>query len=140
MIIFYVCDFCGKSFRLSRSQRYQMRKNFDKKTFCSPKCSSDERSKSCRGEHHHLYKNGKNIDKSGHVKILDYTHPKRNCINRIFEHRVVMEKHIGRYLRDDEIVHHINFNPSDNRIENLVIMSNSDHSRLHRNKRLEASV
>lgn len=47
------------------------------------------------------------------------------------EHRLIMERHIGRSLSSDEVVHHINENPRDNRIENLKIMSLAEHTRLH---------
>lgn len=47
------------------------------------------------------------------------------------EHRVVMEQHLGRKLNPDEVVHHINGNKFDNRIENLSVMSKSDHAKLH---------
>jgi len=47
------------------------------------------------------------------------------------EHRIIMEKHIGRRLSRNEVVHHKDGNKSNNNIENLEIMSRSDHSRLH---------
>lgn len=47
------------------------------------------------------------------------------------EHVVLMEQHIGRRLRKGEVVHHINGIKSDNRIENLALMSAPEHCRLH---------
>ena len=49
------------------------------------------------------------------------------------EHRLVMEAHIGRLLRSDEVVHHTDHNRSNNRIENLELMTIPAHHDKHRN-------
>jgi hypothetical protein len=83
-------------------------------------------SRGVSGERNAFWKNGRFIDSRGYVKVYSPTHPNKDSRNRVAEHRLVMEQHLGRYLERNEQVHHKNGNRTDNRIENLelVIMRN----------------
>lgn len=53
----------------------------------------------------------------------------------IMEHVYVMEQAIGRKLKDDEVVHHINHVRDDNRLENLKLMTRKEHCSFHMKER-----
>lgn len=61
-------------------------------------------------------------------KCSEHPYAKKGYVH---QHRLVVERHIGRYLTPDEVVHHINCIDTDNRIENLYVCSKSQHSAAH---------
>jgi hypothetical protein len=82
------------------------------------------------GEKHYNYK-GKQND-SGYVLIPMPDHPCATKRGLVPEHRLVMEEIIGRFLKPEEVVHHINGVRNDNRPANLWLFSdNSEHLQFH---------
>jgi len=84
-----------------------------------------------RGNKNPRWKGGRRIRADGYVLVYQPKHPYANK-NFVLEHRVVMEKKIGRYLKPKQIVHHLNGIRSDNRIKNLLLTTKSHHMIIHR--------
>ena len=81
------------------------------------------------GVQHLLWKKGSYYDRAGYKRVLVGSNEYRP------EHILVMEKDLGHKLDKGEVVHHKNGIRDDNRIENLEVLTRSEHSRLHRQGR-----
>lgn len=75
---------------------------------------------------------GRRKHRRGYIQLYCPDHPNATVDGYVMEHRLVMEKHLGRLLDSKEEVHHINGIKDDNRIENLYLFdSKSEHMRHH---------
>jgi len=91
-----------------------------------------EKLKQYSGAKSKAWKGGK-YKTQGYVFVYSPEHPRVMNTKRkyIFEHILVMEKMIGRYLNSGEVVHHKNGIRNDNRPENLVLMTRRKHLKHH---------
>lgn len=48
-----------------------------------------------------------------------------------FAHRRIVEETLHRKLTRDEVIHHLDCNPNNNDLSNLIVISRSDHAKLH---------
>mgnify|MGYP001596859173 CR=1 FL=1 len=109
----FECTTCKKSFYRSKSQIDRGRQRF-----CSKPCSALMWKGVKRGS-----KPLEGRWRKGRKGYIASTIGRK----RIWQHRYVMEKAIGRPLDRHEIIHHINGIKHDNRLENLHITNNKEH-------------
>lgn len=114
------CLLCGKSFNRGRlkSGRIEAIEDYRVRKYCCRGCYF----KANTGGNHWYWKGGVKNRPDGYI---------RRSSDDKYVHRIVMERHLGRPLRSGEFVHHINGDTSDNRIENLMVISNSKHRKIH---------
>lgn len=101
------CEFCRNNFKPRQ----------DSSRFCCRPCLY----KWLASPDSPTWKGGKTARGDGYIYVMTKDHPNATRDGYILEHRVVMEKVLGRYLEPGETVHHINGNRSDNRPENLQL-------------------
>ena len=134
------CLVCNKDFLT-----YPCHIKVGKGKYCSKECCLKETNKILlnsgrntrfkKGQKPHN-KNGFAFQQSrigGNIYKLIYMpdHPFCSKKGYVREHRLVVEKNIGRYLLEDEVVHHIDGNTLNNSLDNLQLMSFVEHCRLH---------
>jgi hypothetical protein len=71
------------------------------------------------------------ITTGGYAIVYCPNHPSAKSNGYVYEHRLIMENKIQRFLYKNEAVHHINGISDDNRAENLILMTATEHGKLH---------
>lgn len=135
----YKCDSCGVEFE--RPPNHKARNsNF----FCSKECSYNFKKKKilvkCDWCGDQFWKKQSDIKRTKHnfcshrcsIDFVRWTGETRNVtVEGIAIHRRIVEESLGRSLTPEEEVHHIDHNYHNNKLENLMVVNKSEHSRIH---------
>ncbi len=111
------CEECGTPYHGIDSRR----------RFCSRTCATDN-ARRRQGPSAYNWKGGRTLTSpvNGYVRVRAHGHPRAKSSPYVFEHILVMEKLLGRYLLPHERVHHRNGRRGDNRPENLELWKMKD--------------
>ena len=112
------CSICGKIFKV-----YQKRIDKGEGKVCSQECLFRRREIESLGN--------KYIDSQGYIKIHLPRHCLADCKGNVSEHRLKVFNYLKKNLEKNIVIHHIDKNKSNNNLENLKILTNSEHMRLH---------
>ena len=117
------CRVCGKKYRARPSRLHR-----GEGQYCSLKCHGI----AAQGNGSPLWKGGRKYSTDGYVQIFSPLHPAAKTRPYVFEHRIVMEEKLGRFLKQIERVHHIDGNKKNNAPENLMLFPNeTEHKKFH---------
>jgi len=118
----------------SKTQYYRRLKKA-KKLGCSIYDLPDNRGKHsnhCKGEKHPRWNKKTTISEHGYLKVnVGVNHPLADSIGYTYLHLLVWCASGKEKPKKGNIIHHINGSKFDNRIENLQLLSNSQHGKLH---------
>lgn len=122
------CPNCGKEFTPNKKQLRSLAVGKQKRAYCSPLCARQHMAIKNAGSNNPKWRGGK-VDDHGYnsVHMPGY----HEASPYVLEHRLIMERVLGRKLEDGEIVHHKNGDKKDNRPENLEVLTISEHMRHH---------
>ena len=84
-----------------------------------------------KGSNHPMWNGGKRKDGYGYILVWKPNHHHASMLGYVKEHRLVYEEYYKCCLLKWGHIHHINEIKDDNRIENLILLSNSQHRKLH---------
>lgn len=135
-----ICKICGRGFKIKPSK-------VKAGITCSRECSAKDKSIRYSGKGNHQFglvgkknssfKNGKRITSNGYVAILVPPDQKqRKTDNYVLEHRLIMEKKLGRKLLPEEDVHHKDEDRTNNDPDNLELYTRREHGFIHSKDKL----
>ena len=97
-----------------------------------PSWSKGKKLPQMSGKNNPAWKGGRNKDKHGYIRIKNREHPFCSSNGYVWEHRLVLEKKLKRYLKKEEIVHHLDGDKSNNKLYNLLLCGNQNkHLSVH---------
>lgn len=118
----FQCNYCDQEFqRTDYPSRFEV---FDKH-YCSKRCAMIGAREGYRPTQGIIQIAG------GRLLSRVLNHPNRNKNNQVPFASLIMEKLLGRYLEQGEMIHHRDGNPANNQIDNLELMTVSEHTKLH---------
>ena len=123
------CSNCNET--INRKPSYLAK---TKEPACSRVCASSIQSRRVSANQlreKNPYWKGGIRQRNGYIQILKPEHLFCDKKGYVFEHRLVVEKNIGRYLKKDEVIHHEDGNKKNNKINNLKIMKQGEHFSAH---------
>lgn len=124
------CIRCGGEYRIKRHE-------FKRRKYCSQACHVRALSETKRMENSSQWRGGKTINCNGRPMRMAHGHPRASSNSYVFEHILVAEKALGKYLPSGAVVHHINRDVTDNVNRNLVICQNQAyHMLIHARMRI----
>lgn len=125
------CDACGKIFKRKLSHALRNERRGQRYNYCGRECMAAGLHH-LTGEENPCWRGGRR-KKGEYMSIYQPGHPNSTRAGYVLEHRLVMSKMLGRPIRPNEIVHHINGIKDDNRPENLRLFANTSehHKCLH---------
>jgi hypothetical protein len=121
--------------KISRARRGIVSWNKGKKT---PEGVKRKLSKALLGKKSYLWKGGRIVSKEGYVFVYQPTHPYSHT-RHVREHRLIVEKYIGRYLLPTEPVHHLGKKDDNNPRMLMAFASISAHSKFEQGGKVKPS-